>query len=201
MELSRIIQQRRMVRAFSTRPIPDDVLERLWRCALSGPSAGNSQGLEMVVLVGPEQTGRFWEVSLPAERRQSFPWPGLLDAPALAVLVQRPSAYVERYAEPDKAGSGLGERAEAWAVPYWHVDGGMAAGFLLLAAVDEGLGALFFGMFDHEREVLAALGVPEDRCGIGVVALGYPDEVRDHPSRSAARPRRPLTDTVHRGRW
>lgn len=190
-----------MVRAFSTRPVDDDVLERVLRTTLSGPSAGNSQGLELLVLNGPEETARYWDVSLPTERRAGFPWPKLLDAPVLVVLVDRPSAYVERYAEDDKARTGLGADVDAWSVPYWYVDGGMGAGLLLLAAVDEGLGALFFGLFDHEQAVMAALGIPDDRRPIGVVALGHADGSAERPSRSSQRPRRPFDESVHRGHW
>jgi nitroreductase len=65
--------------------------------------------------------------------------------------------------------------------------------------VDDGLGALLFGLFAHEAAVLAAFGVPAGRRALGTVALGHP--APDEPGRSADRPRRPLADIVHRGRW
>ena len=56
-----------------------------------------------------------------------------------------------RYAAEDKSSSGFGADVEAWPVPYWWAtDGGAAVMALLLAAEDEGLGALFFGQFEHE---------------------------------------------------
>src|SRR3546814_20224002 len=61
----------------------------------------------------------------------------------------------------------FGASTGAWSVPYWWVDGGMAVDQLLLAAVEAGLGACFFGLFDPEPAVLAELGVPdrsEERC-------------------------------------
>jgi nitroreductase len=75
----------------------------------------------------------------------------------------------------------------------------MAVQNLLLAAVDEGLGALLFGVFEHERAVLAAFGVPEGRRALGVIALGHP--APDEPGASARRPRRSLAEVTHRGRW
>ena len=90
---------------------------------------------------------------------------------------------------------------DAWPVPYWYVDTAFAAMVALLAAVDEGLGALFFGQFEHEAAVQAALGIPADRRPVGTIALGYAAPADDRPSRSAARPRRPLDDVVHRGHW
>jgi hypothetical protein len=53
-------------------------------------------------------------------------------------------AYLDGYAEPDK---GFTDRSDAWwPSPYWDIDTGFAAMLILLAAVDEGLGACFFGM-------------------------------------------------------
>jgi nitroreductase len=176
------------------------VLDRVLDLARRVPAAGNTQGLDLVVLEGPEQTARYWDASLPAERRAAFPWPRLLDAPVLVVPVGDPGAYVARYAEPDKAASGLGRGQEAWSVPYWYVDTAFAAMVALLAAVDEGLGAVFFGQFGHEGAVKEVLGIPADRRPVGTIALGYaaPDQ---RPSRSARRPRRPLDEVVHRGHW
>ena len=75
----------------------------------------------------------------------------------------------------------------------------MAVQTLLLAAVDAGLGALFYGLFDHEAAALAALGVPDGWRALGAVALGWP--APDEPGRSSSRPRRPLDEVVHRGGW
>lgn len=188
-----------MVRNYTPEPIPADVLDRVLDAARRAPSAGNTQALDLVVLDGPAETGRYWDVTLPAERRGSFRWPGLLVAPVLIIPCVAPGAYVERYAEPDKARPGLGDDPDAWPVPYWHVDGGMALMALLLAAVDEGLGALLFGQFDHEPAVRRAFAIPEGVAVLGTIALGHP--APDEPGRSADRPRRPLTDIVHRGGW
>ena len=120
---------------------------------------------------------------------------------ALLEAYAAPSAatYVERYAEPDKVASGLGDDAEDWSVPYWFVDAGMAVEHLLLGVTEAGLGACFFGLFDHEAAVLAALGVPDGWRAVGTVALGHP--AADRPGTSAGRPRRPLDEVVHRARW
>lgn len=198
MELIEAVRRRRMTRDFEFRPVPREVVDRLVDLARRAPSAGNTQPWAFVILEG-EQTARLWDVSLPAERRASFRWPGLLNAPVVVVPLVSPDAYVDRYAEPDKASSGLGHSTGAWPVPYWWVDGGMAVQTLLLGAVDAGLGALFFGLFEHERAVLDALGVPGGWRAPGAVALGWPG--RDQPSRSAQRPRAALDEVAHRGRW
>jgi nitroreductase len=188
-----------MVRAFETTPIDPAVVDDLVDLARRAPSAGNSQGCAFIVLQGPAETARYWDRTLPAERRASFGLPHLLDAPALVLVLTRPATYVERYAEPDKAAAGLGERAEDWPVPYWWVDAGAAVEHLLLGAVGAGLGALFFGIFDHEADLLADLGVPAGWRAVGTVALGHP--LPEQPPSSAARGRKPAAATVHRGRW
>jgi nitroreductase len=186
-----VVRSRRMVRAFATEPVLDDSLARVCDAALRAPSAGNAQGLDLLVVTEP---ARYWEITL--AEPATFRWQGLLAAPLLIVPITDPSAYASRYSETDKRDTGLGD-VEAWAVPYWWVDGGMAVEAMLLAAVAEGLGACFFGLFEHERAVLDAFGVPADRRALGTVALGHP--LPDTPGRSASRPKRP--DRVHRGRW
>ena len=52
--------------------------------------------------------------------------------------------YLDRCAQP---GNGWTDRDEARRpVPYWYIDTGFTALLTLLAAVDEGLGAVFFGI-------------------------------------------------------
>ena len=88
MDFADVVRSRRMVRAFEPRPVPPDVLDRVLDVARRVPAAGNTQGLDLVVLEGPEQTARYWDVTLAAERRDGFRWPGLLDAPVLIVPVR-----------------------------------------------------------------------------------------------------------------
>jgi len=197
-ELRDAVRARRMVRAFARRPVPRATVDDLIDLARRAPSAGNTQPWHFVVLEG-EKTARLWDLTLPLPRREAFRWSGLLDAPVVVVPVVDPGAYTSRYAEDDKRATGLGDGPDAWSVPYWWVDGGMAVHGLLLAAVDAGLGALFYGLFDHEAAVLAALGVPAGYRALGAVALGWP--APDEPGRSAGRPRPALGDVVHRGRW
>lgn len=203
MELDDAIRRRRMVRAFDARPLPPGTLDRVLELGLHAPSAGFSQGWAFVVLEGPVQTARYWDVALPEPQRSAFPWPDLLAAPALIIPLAHPQAYVDRYAAADKASTGLGRSADDWPVPYWLVDTAMSSMIMLLAAVDEGLGALFFGIFDHEAALLAELGVPAGYRPIGTIAVGYRavDPAADRPSGSLARGRRPLDEVVHRGRW
>lgn len=190
-----------MVRAFRPDPVDRAVVDRLCDLARRAPSAGNTQASAFLVLDTPADVAAYWDGTLPAPARATFGWPGLLAAPVLVVVAVRPAAYVERYAEDDKARTGLGEGLGEWDVPYWWVDAGAVAQNLLLGVVDEGLGACLFGLFDHEAAVAQRFGVPDGWRLVATVAIGHPDEAATLPGRSAHRPRPPLGDVLHRGRW
>lgn len=196
-----MVRRRRMVRSYDPdRPVPDEVVTRALEHATRAPSAGFSQGWDFVVLSTPEERDRFWAAATePAARARMDPWlRGVSSAPCLVVCLSDQQAYLDRYAEPDK---GRTDRDETrWPVPYWDVDTGMAALLMLLTAVDEGLGGLFFGVpAERVETALAALGAPPGRRVVGVVALGYP--AADRRSPSLRRGRRPVSQVAHRGRF
>lgn len=200
MEFAEAVRRRRMTRDFRPDALPSPLVRELLDLARRAPSAGNSQGTAFLVLDTPDLVGQYWSVTLSPARRERFPWPGLLRAPVLVVPIGEPHAYVDRYGESDKAATGLGAGVDAWPVPYWYVDTAMAAMSLLLAAEDRGLGALFFGLFEHEAAVMEHFGVPADRRPIGTIALGRAG-ANDRASRSSTRARQPLDDVLHVGRW
>jgi nitroreductase len=188
-----------MVRRFTTDPVPPDVLKRILSAIRHVPTAGFSQGIELVVLQTPEEVGRFWRITTPAAERSAAlkrgdPPEGT--PPVIVLPFSDKRAYLRRYSGADKAGLGMDEE-EGWPVPYWDVDAAMAAMTILLAAVDEGLGGWFFGVFHGEAELLDDLGVPDGPRLIGAIGLGRPD-----PSdRAVVFDHREVADYVHRGRW
>jgi nitroreductase len=198
-EFAEVVRRRRMVRDYdSDRPVPAEVRERLLEHAIRAPSAGFSQGWAFLVLESPEERDRFWTAT--TSPGAPDPWlTRMRRAPLLVVPLAHKAAYLDRYAEPDK---GWTDRDEArWPVPYWDVDTGMAALLMLLTAVDEGLGACFFGVpSEHLDSFRAAFGVPAAYRPIGCVSVGYPGP-EDRRSPSLRRGRRRTDEVVHRGRW
>jgi nitroreductase len=185
-----VVQRRHMVRRFSEEPVAPGSLDRILRNAVRGPSAGFSQGQSFLVLTGGDLK-RFWEVAGAAAA------PSVTAAPLVIVPMSSKRVYLDRYARPDK---GWTDRDESrWPVPFWHIDTGMAALLILLTVVDEGLGALYFGIVPEAvgpfRE---AFGVPDDQEPIGAIAIGHNAEPapRDLKAR-----RRPAEDVIHFGRW
>ena len=112
MSFADVLQRRRMVRNFDDRELPREQISALIDRARRAPSAGNTSATEFLVLHGAEQTERYWNTTLTAERRTGFPWPGLLKAPVLVIPLSDPQAYLDRYGESDKAHTGLGEAVE-----------------------------------------------------------------------------------------
>ncbi len=199
MHLEDAIRRRRMMRNFEATPVPVEAVDKMIDLARRSPSVGFSQGVDFVVLQGPEETARFWAVpELRAYWEREFP--GVVRAPVLVLPIADAGAYLSRYSEPDKAAAGLQDVA-AWPVPYWLVDTAMATMTLLLAAVDAGLAALFFGLFrGTDSAVLDQLGVPAGHQLIGVVAIGHAADA-EHTGSPVTRSRRPLSDVIHRGGW
>ncbi len=188
-----------MVRAYAPTPVPDDVLRSIVWAAQRTPSAGNTDALDVLLLAGSAEVRSYWAVTLPEERRSSFKWRALVDAPALMVLWTRPAAYTERYSEADKSHQAMGDAQEAWPVPYWWVDAGGAALAMQLAAQDAGVACLFFAVGKHEQAVRERFGVPDHLRAVGALTLGYP--AADEPGLSAARGRREPEEILHRGTW
>ena len=190
-----------MVRTFDPAgSVPPRIVTRLLDSATRGPSAGFTQGWDFLVLETPRQREQFWAVTAPTARSGSADrWlTGMRTAPLLVVCFSDRQAYLDRYAEPDK---GWADRDESrWPVPYWHTDTAMAALLMLLTAVDEGLGACFFGVPGDRVDALrATFDVPADRVPVGVVAVGHP--APDVRSPSLRRGRRPLSEVAHAGRF
>jgi nitroreductase len=199
-----------MVRAFTGEPLAPGTADRLLQAGNRAPSAGFSQGYSFLVLEGAEQAAPLWEVlysdatsaaaSAAGEARERAEIDALTRAPLVIVPLACKDAYLDRYARPDK---GWTDRDEArWPVPYWYIDTGFTALLILLSVVDEGLGAVFFGIppgiMDDFR---TRFGVPAEWTPIGAIAVGHPDPGLDPVSSARTIDRKPLDELVHRGRW
>jgi nitroreductase len=201
MEFEDVVRRRRMVRRYADRPVDRAAVDRMLANAVRAPSAGFSQGWAFLVLDSERDLDRFWAVASPEAADVEGAWlSGMRTAPVVVVPLSNEAAYLDRYAEPDK---GWADRdSNRWPVPYWHIDTGMASLLILLTAVDEGLGACFFGVPPDRIDALRAeFGVPDEWTPIGAITVGHRVEdagVAGSPSRRA---RKPVQEVVHRGGW
>lgn len=187
-----------MVRSFATTPVDQTIFHSCVELASRAPSAGKTQGWHLLLLEG-QDTHRYWDITLPAEKRSHFSFPHLLDAPLVALVLTDHTAYLERYAEPDKVKTGLGS-AESWVAPYWTIDASFATMTLLLALEDCGIGSLFFAHTEEQR-LKEEFGIPGHITVLGTLAMGYEREEKSKKGRSASRKRNEPVDIIHRGQW
>lgn len=193
MEYQEILRRRRMVRRFDDRPVADDQVDRIVHAALRAPTAGFTQGVELLVLHAPEERERFWGTNRHNPQPDEVRRGGLLVVPFASK-----DAYLDRYAEPDK---GWTDRDEArWPVPYWYIDAGFSAMLALLQVVEESLGAVLFGIPREDwPELRETFGIPDDQEPIGAIVAGH--RLPDPPSPRIHQRRRPAETRVHRGHW
>ena len=185
-----------MVRNYDPAPIDRSVIERVVEAARRAPSAGFTQGQSFVVVTEAETRKRIADLAGEEDYVASGFDPWLSRAPVHVVVCVSEAAYHSRYREPDKVDA-VGNEID-WPVPYWWVDAGASMMLLLLAAVDEGLGAGFFGF--HRLEGLdELLDLPPDVQPIGVVTLGRP--APDRRSGSLERGRKPAPEQIHYEHW
>ena len=201
MEFQDTVRSRTMTRHFLPDPVDEALLDQLFSLSLRAPSAGSSQGVELLVLTGSSARERFWEtISDPDWRLDERRSQGLIHAPVIVVPCASPDTYVERYARDDKTSSSLsGLAPESWPVPYWSVDAAFVAMALLLSVADVGLGALFFHLQGREQAFLEAFEVPARTVTIGAIAIGVPERATS-ARRSVVR-QRGAKERVHHERW
>ena len=144
------IKLRRSVRAYSPRPIPDDLMQRMRDALRYAPSACNIQPWRFILVTDPglrRQLAR-------AAREQMW----MADAPVTIVACGYPKLAYPR----------MGGRYSSL-----DIDIAIALDHLTLAAVAEGLGTCWIGAF-FEDQVKAILGVPDDVRVVAMIPLGYP---------------------------
>jgi nitroreductase len=170
--LDALLARRRMVRRFTSEPVPAATIRRLLAAAVRAPSAGHTQPWAFVVVRTPEARARLADAAL----GQAF----VAAAPVVIVVCADVSRARPRYRE----------RAERYGV----IDAAFASLILLFAVAETGLGACFVGAFDDAR-VARIVGLPDDVRPIAVVPVGHPAEA---PKRMRLRR---VDEVLHRERW
>lgn len=202
MEFRELLPRRRMVRHYAAEPVSREAVDRIVATVRRAPSAGYSQGQRLLVVAEPEgraEIGRLFDAADWSRGGDVEPW--LETAPVHILVLTREADYHERYRKPDKLVEG--EEIE-WPVPYWFVDAGAALMLLLLAAIDEGLGA---GVSGVPREVVDGLrdffAIPGDVIPVVLVTVGVPAPDPGWSAVTSRRtvPRRASEDVVRRERW
>ena len=144
------IRMRRSVRQYSSRPIPDDVMQRMREAMRYAPSACNIQPWRFIIVTEPRLRTEL------ARAAHGQMW--MADAPVTIVGCGWPAlAYAHMG----------GSRSSV------DMDVAIALDHLTLAAVAEGLGTCWIGAFD-EPAVRKILGIPQEVRVVAMTPLGYP---------------------------
>lgn len=153
MDALKTILERRSVREYTDKQVPDEVIENLLRAGMYAPSAHNSQPWEFLVMRDHDMKkavssiGRYW---------------GMLKNAPLGILVM---ANLNGYKGSDSA--------------FFAQDCSAATENILLAAHAQGLGGVWLGLYPKQelmKGVRAVYGIPEHIIPFSMVSLGYPAE-------------------------
>ncbi len=154
MSVYELICRRRSIRRFKELPLPREVLEKCVDAARLAPSAANLQPLEYLVVD---------EEELLLQVFATLRWAAYISPAGDPPEGHRPRAYIVMLKRRD-----LGVEPSVY-------DVGAAMENLILAALEEGLGACPIASIDREA-LRRALSIPEHYEIPLVLALGYPDE-------------------------
>jgi nitroreductase len=173
MNFETVVKRRRMCREFLERDVPQEKLDRILELASRYPSAGHTEPQEFIVV----HDRRMKEDLAHAALDQMF----VAQAPVVIVVVSDVRLSARRY----------GERGVRF---FSIIDGAFVAMLILLAVVEEGLGACFVGSF-YDEEVQELLSLPQEVRPIGIIPIGY---CAEGPRKLRRRSREQI---VHRDRY
>ncbi|HJV78565.1 MAG TPA: nitroreductase family protein, partial [Paludibacter sp.] len=147
-------------RAYLDKPVEKEKLERILEAARLAPSACNSQPWKFIVVTDPEK--RMQVADATASKMLSMNH-FTKQAPVQLVLVEENANFT----------STVG----GWATNkhYPHIDLGIVAAHISLAAADEGLGSCIIGWCD-EKKIKKALEIPKSKRVMLVILLGYSNQ-------------------------
>jgi nitroreductase len=200
MEFDALLRRRRMHRTFTDEPVELQQVLALCEAAIKAPSAGFTQGTELIVVTDPRKIRHILDTITTHDwLRNSSTHSGLLHAQTLVFPIINKPAYLARYSEPDKAGAGMAFE-DAWPQPFWTVDASFATMQLLLKVVDLGLGATFMGIYHEAERLRDLLALPHGLEPLGIVCIGHPGNAQTTGSPSRRR-RKEADALVHFEQW
>ena len=193
MEFDQVIQTRRSIRNFKSDPVSDRAISDILEAARLAPSGSNIQPWRFVVISSQE---------IKEKLKAATRWRFALKAPViiacctdLSSLDSRPDRIVEltqagvfdnvemegEYSPP--------ERNQEQILTYLNMNVGISITYMMLKAVDLGLGTCWIGGFDplKTKKVLA---LDDNLHIVALLPIGYPERI------PAQRPRFPLENLI-----
>jgi nitroreductase len=160
MDILTIIKNRRSVRKFQSKQIPNNIINKLIEALIWAPSAGHLQSRKFYFIYNLEIKEKLVEAAL----GQSF-----IAQASLVVVACTDDRIEQKY----------GQRGKEL---YTICDTAMSVQNMLLVAYEQGLGSVVVGAFDKEQ-VSAILNIPSHLHPIMIIPVGYPAEKPTIPLR------------------
>ncbi len=168
MDVMEAIRERRSIRKYEDRNIPEDVLSHILESVRWSPSWANTQCWDIIV-VTDNKVKEDLQGSLPPKGNPAFK--AIVAAPVLLVICGKLNT------------SGFYKDIVTTKFGDWFMfDLGIAAQNICLAAQSYGLGTVIVGLFDHDK-AKKVLNVPEDHELVAMIPMGYPAKKSSAPKR------------------
>jgi nitroreductase len=194
MDLLKVINERKSIRAFKADPIPKEMIEEILRLTIQAPSAINLQPWEFVIVTGEEKERLSRRLIKAYREKQIGCSPGNIKP--------LPKTYGKRGAKTLDLMNPFFEEMKVKSDQFTNegscnfygapvaillclddsfpkarmVDIGIALGYFVLTAHELGLGTCPIGLITaYEDEIKDLLNIPENKKVVIGVALGYPD--------------------------
>lgn len=154
---SELVQNRQSDRAYLDQAVEKEKLDRIIETARLAPSACNAQPWKFIVVTDPEKRSKVADAATSKMLSMNH---FTKQAPVQLVLVEENANFT----------SSVGGWAQGKHYP--HLDLGIVASHICLAAADEGLGSCMIG-WCNEKKVREVLDIPKGKRVMLVILLGY----------------------------
>lgn len=152
-----LVQSRQSDRAYLDTPVEREKIERILEAVHLAPSACNSQPWKFIVVTDPEKRTQVAEATSNKVLSMNH---FSRHAPVQVVVLEESANFTSNL------GGWISKKH------YPHIDLGIAAAHISLAAADEGLGSCIIGWCD-EKKVQKTLDIPKNKRVMLIILLGY----------------------------
>jgi nitroreductase len=214
MDVVDAIRKRRAVRTYTDKPVPDELVDRLLRLALSAPTGGGAQNWSLVIIRKPELRAQvaelimaggaeYFTVMRPAAEGTSpeehLEWATGYAEKVLGTYRNVP-VWILGVLVPNKK---YPDRVKEWGRDDDLISLGFAMENLMVAARAEGLGSVPTTQFMRfgEARLRELVGLPDEVQPIVISPLGYPESFPEGKPPSLKATFKPWKSLVHDDAW
>jgi nitroreductase len=178
LDFEQLMKQRRSVRDFLDKPVPQSLILQMIQDSCSAPSAANNQPWHFIAVLDKKTIK-----ALSDEAKKNI----------IAGIRKQPNSPIASYlAQLEQETFNVFHNAPALVyivgnpqIPSLVFDVSLAAAYFMFSATARGLGTCWIGLGREIRdpELLASIGVPEGFKIIAPIIVGYPRQIPPAPSR------------------